>query len=191
MKIDILEENDKVLKFRLSDSNTTYANTLRRFAINSVETFAIDTVTFYENTSALFDEYIAHRIGLIPIYTPSKGYSEKDQILFVLEGTGKKTVYSRDLKTADKEVHVANPNIPIIKLDEGQTIRLEGKAVLGTALKHAKFQPGITTYEQLDESTFEFYVESFGQMPPKEIINKALDKIRASLDDTEKIVKKL
>ncbi|MGC8478851.1 MAG: DNA-directed RNA polymerase subunit D [Candidatus Micrarchaeia archaeon] len=189
MEIKVIESSEKAFRFMLNDVDVSYANALRRAAINSVETFAIDKITFYENTSSMFDEYIAHRIGLVPIVTPLKGYDEKDEILFTLEATGPKTVYSRDLVSPDKNVKVANENIPIMKLANEQRLRLEGKAVLGTALKHAKFQPGLATFEPKGEDKFEFYVESFGQMPPKEIINKACSKLIEGVKEIEKGVK--
>ncbi len=191
MKIDILEDNGSTLRFTLKDAANAYANAIRRIATGSVSTFAIDTVTFYENSSVMFDEYIAHRIGLIPITTPAKGYTEKDEVLFTLEAEGPKTVYSKDIASADKEVKVANDAIPVIKLAEEQTIRIEGKALMGIGAKHAKFQPGLVTYDQKGDSTFEFYVESFGQMPSRQIINKAFDVIEEQLRELFAKVKKL
>ena len=191
MKIEVVEDNEKVFRFKLSGATNWYVNTLRRIAINNVKTFAIDKVTFYENTGAMFDEYIAHRIGLIPLLTPSKGYSDADEILFTLEADGPKTVYSGELQSADKEVKVANGNIPLIKLAAEQRIRLEGKAVMGVGMKHAKFQPGLVTYGGPQEGAYEVYVESFGQMPPREMINKAFDAITGEIKDVAKEVKKL
>lgn len=190
MKIEVLESNDTVFRFDLKDASPGFANAIRRAAINSVKSFAIDKTTFYENTTALFDEYIAHRIGLVPIKTPSKGYSDTDEIVFALDATGPKTVYSKDLESSEKAVSVANENIPIIKLAEGQRLRIEGKAKLGTGLSHSKFQPGLVSYEAKD-GVYNFYIESFGQMPPKEIINKAFEAIKEELKDVEKEVKKL
>jgi DNA-directed RNA polymerase subunit D len=190
MKIEVLEDNSKVLRFKLKEATNSYANALRRIAMEHVKTFAIDKVTFYENTSAMFDEYIAHRIGLVPILTP-KGYGDKEEILFTLDATGPKTVYSKELAASDKEVKVANENIPIIKLAAEQRLRLDGKAVLGIGATHAKFQPGLVTYDQTGEDEFTFYAEAFGQMPPKEMINKAIDAIKEETKDLEKEVKKL
>ncbi len=191
MKIDILEDRGNVLRFTLKESTNMYANAIRRAAGGLVPTFAIDSITFYENSSAIFDEYISHRIGLVPLTTPLKGYTDTDEILFTLEATGPKTVYSKSLESSDKEVKVANPDIPIIKLAEEQRIRVEAKARMGIGLKHAKFRPGLVTYEQKDDDTFEFYVESFGQMPPRQIINKAFDVIEEQLQELSSKVKKL
>lgn len=191
MKIENLEDNNSVFRFVLKDATNSQANALRRMAINHVKCFAIDTVTFYENSSAIFDEYIAHRIGLIPIKTPSSGYSEEDQIQFTLEAEGPRIVYSKELESKDKEVKVANDAIPIIKLAAEQKIRIDCKAIMGKGATHSKFQPGIVTYDETADNTFNFYVESFGQMPPKEIINKAFNAIKEELKEVEKEAKKI
>ena len=70
-KVDILHIAPYEIKFVLSDTDISVANTLRRIMIAEVPTMAIDLVEFHENTTVLNDEYIAHRLGLIPIrYQP-------------------------------------------------------------------------------------------------------------------------
>lgn len=66
-KIKILSLASHEMKFILSDTDTSMANTLRRIMIAEVPTLAIDLVEFHENSSVLNDEYIAHRLGLVPI----------------------------------------------------------------------------------------------------------------------------
>ncbi len=188
MKLAVLENTPKAFKFRLDKVSVNFANAIRRIATNSVPSFAIDTVTFYENSSAIFDEYIAHRIGLVPILTPN-GYDEKDEVLFTLEAEGPCTVYSKSLESNDKSVKAANDNIPIIKLAQGQKLRLDGKAVMNAASRSAKFQPGLVTYKQLADDSFEFYVESFGQLPATEIISKALSIITSNVKEVQKELK--
>ena len=66
-KIEKFEADGDRATFTLSGARTGVANAIRRSVSGSVACFAIDRFTFYENTSAMFDEYIAHRIGLVPI----------------------------------------------------------------------------------------------------------------------------
>lgn len=66
-KIEILHVQPQEIKFILSETDTSVANTLRRIMIAEVPTLAIDLVEFHENTTVLNDEYIAHRLGLIPL----------------------------------------------------------------------------------------------------------------------------
>ncbi len=189
MKVSVIENSPKVLRVDVSGIGYGMANAIRRTAIGGVGCFAIDTVTFYENTSAIFDEYLAHRLGLVPILTP-KDYDEKDEIVFSLEAEGPATVYSKEMKSSDKSVKVANADIPIIKLAEGQRLRVDGKAVLGTGSRSAKFQPGIVSYKTKNGKDFEFYFESFGQMNANEIMRRALDIISSGLKDVHKELKK-
>lgn len=66
-KVEILSLYPHEIKFILSETDTSIANTLRRIMIAEVPTLAIDLVEFHENSTVLNDEYIAHRLGLVPI----------------------------------------------------------------------------------------------------------------------------
>lgn len=66
-KIQVLSVAPQEIRFILSETDTSVANTLRRIMIGEVPTLAIDLVEFHENSTVLNDEYIAHRLGLIPI----------------------------------------------------------------------------------------------------------------------------
>ena len=66
----IVEKKDNRIGI-LIDGNESLANALRR-SINEIPNVAIDEIEFYKNDSALYDEIIAHRLGLIPIISNRK-----------------------------------------------------------------------------------------------------------------------
>ena len=63
-------ENDFV-KLRLRGVSLAYANSLRRIMIAEIPTMAIEFVNIIENTTPLHDEFLAHRLGLIPLISHS------------------------------------------------------------------------------------------------------------------------
>lgn len=66
-KVEILSLEPHEIRFILSETDVSMANTLRRIMIAEVPTLAIDLVEIHENSTVLNDEYIAHRLGLIPL----------------------------------------------------------------------------------------------------------------------------
>ncbi len=155
VEFEILERKEDAVKFILRGVDTAFANALRRSILAEVPTFAVDEVEFFENDSALFDEIIAHRLAMIPLITPSERFSldsldlEDYTVTLSLEAEGPGMVYSGDLKSDDEGVKPANPNIPIVKLAEGQRVMLNAYAKLGRGKDHAKWQPGYAYYKYL------------------------------------------
>lgn len=65
-QIFVTAKTSNSIEFRLMNVSRHFANALRRVMIAEVPTLAVDTVEFFQNTSPLPDEYIAHRLALIP-----------------------------------------------------------------------------------------------------------------------------
>lgn len=66
-KMEVTELKDDLVKFTLWDCDTSIANALRRVMIAEVPTLAIDVVEFEENSTGVQDEFLAHRLGLVPL----------------------------------------------------------------------------------------------------------------------------
>jgi DNA-directed RNA polymerase II subunit RPB3 len=67
IQIEIKELTPNFMKFILSDCDVSFANSLRRILIAEIPTMAIDLVHIESNSSALHDEFLSQRLGLIPL----------------------------------------------------------------------------------------------------------------------------
>jgi DNA-directed RNA polymerase subunit D len=153
MEIEFSSLDDTLARFTLAGASPAFANAFRRAMIGEVPTLAIEDVRIYDNTSAFFDEMLAHRLGLIPIKTDLSTYSTQENctcggagcpgctVTFTLSVEGPKTVLSSDLIPQDPNATPVYDNIPIVKLAKGQKLVVEARAVLNTGREHAKWQP--------------------------------------------------
>lgn len=182
MQLENVSEKGNRLSLTLKGTPLSLANAIRRYSMNHVPILAIDKITMYENSSPIFDEYIAHRIGMLPIKTP-KNLPASAEVSFVLDVQGPKAVFAEDLKSSDSGIVVAEPRIPLVTLIEGQSVRLEGKAVLGTGRKHAKFQAGLASYDELEDGTLLMKVESFFNMGPKDLLIRGCKILEGDLEE--------
>ena len=152
MEIEFASLDDSLARFTLSGASPAFANAFRRAMIGEVPTLAIEDVRIYDNTSALFDEMLAHRLGLIPIKTDLTTYKTQDTCAcggvgcpgctatYTLSVEGPRTVTSSDLIPQDPGAAPVYDNIPIVKLTKGQKLVIEAKATLNSGKAHAKWQ---------------------------------------------------
>ncbi|SCG85905.1 DNA-directed RNA polymerase subunit D [Methanobacterium congolense] len=152
MDITIKKKEDNQMVFVIEGINVPFINAIRRICTVEVPTIAIETVEIIKNDAKIFDEALAHRMGLIPLTTDLESMvpaSECDcedhcprcSVSLLLKEKGPKTVYSKDLKSQDPQVKPVFDTIPILKLKEGEEVELEAIAQLGIGLEHAKWQP--------------------------------------------------
>jgi DNA-directed RNA polymerase subunit D len=141
--VEAVERDDRHARFVVRGLTPAFANGIRRAMIADVPTFSIDTVGFVENSSVMFDEMIALRLGLVPLTTPLDDFEVGETVTLALDVEGPATAYSGDIETSVPEVEPADENIPIIELKENQRLEFEAEAVLETGKSHAKQQGGV------------------------------------------------
>jgi len=158
MDMKVLKKDKDKVVFQLDGINPAVANMIRRFAMNHVPALAIEDVKIQKNSSALYDEMFAHRLGLIPLVTDLKSYTMKSEcsckdkgcakcgLVLSLKAKGPGVVYAGEIKSNDPKVKPAEGKLPIVKLLQDQEVQVEMKAVLGRGKDHIKFSPGLVYY---------------------------------------------
>ena len=152
MKLDIITLNDTQATFIMDNTTPYFVNVIRRILLSEIPKLAVNVVTVYDNTSPLFDEIIAHRLGLIPLPTQLDLLNFKDEcackdkgcpnctVRYTLSKEGPSVVYSGDLQPEEKSWAVIDKKIPIVELTEGKRLILEVEANLGLSKNHVKWQ---------------------------------------------------
>ncbi|MGC8516870.1 MAG: DNA-directed RNA polymerase subunit D [Candidatus Acidifodinimicrobium sp.] len=146
MPVETLSKDDKKAQFLVTDSHFSMLNALRRAIITNVKTMAIDEVTIYTNTSSMYDEILANRLGLIPLKTIPELEKSKKEVVFSLKEIGPKVVHSGDLKSSDPDIVPVYDNMVLVSLKIGESIDLEAKATFGDGSEHTKFTPAHVFY---------------------------------------------
>ena len=173
MKVKLRKSEISFAQVDFEDVNYSFVNSIRRSLVSMVPCLAIHEVDFhmgslgayvdeesgeekeYESISAMFNEIVAHRIGMLPIPTDEKTVeafgdsigddSKQPDIMYSLHKQGPCTVYSGDLEpvNGDSSLVIPETSVPIVKLAEGQAILVYAKAKMGTAKQHAKWQTAV------------------------------------------------
>ena len=151
--VKILKQEENEIVFVVDKATPQFLNALRRAAMFEVPALAIEDVYFTKNSSALYDEVVAHRLGLVPLKTDLKSYDlpeectckgklcAKCSVKITLKAKGPSTVYAGDLKFKDPSIKPIYPQMPIVQLLENQEIDFEAIAVLGKGKTHTKWSP--------------------------------------------------
>ena len=172
MEIELKSQSDNEMVFIVRDAEVPFINAIRRVAMVNVPKIAIEDVNIIRNDSAMFNEVLAHRLGLTPLVSDLdaiEGLSlpEDDDwdifengIMFSLNEVGPKVVYSKDLISSDSKIKPVYDTLPLVKLKEGEEINFEAVAKVGYGKEHAKWMPTtVCAYKQYPEITFNDDIE--------------------------------
>lgn len=214
--IQLINKENLKLSFK-TDMNISLANAIRR-SVNKIPILAVDSLEISKNDSALYDEIVSHRVGLIPLKNEKlKPAAECDcgkeegcskcSLKLKLSATGPGMIYAEKLNPKDSVVY---PGIPITFLNKEQELEFVATAKVGVGADHAKFSPGLLYYyfegdnpkdndenfRKLVEETKKdkskpliINIEAWGQISPKEIFNDSIKVINEELKDLLKSLK--
>lgn len=189
MEIRLLEEKNNKLTFMLNKTSVAYTNTIRRLIVNRVSTLAIENVEIKKNNSALYDEILAHRLGLIPLKTDLKSYiNKKDckckdegcaqcEVKLTLKAKGPGIIKASSIKSQDPKIVPVFKEMPIVKLEKEQEIELIATAILNNGKEHSKWSPGHVWYTYKPNITINnksSKLEEFKDKYPKKIFNNGI-----------------
>jgi len=162
MELKVIDSGNKPVqwaKFVLSGKEVTpaLANAFRRVLRSEVPVLAIEDILFKKNSSVLYDEMLAVRLGAIPITTPPEyvlpdvckcgSHCPKCSVSLLLKKKGPGWVYTKDFKSQDPKVKPVHSNIPIVFLTEWQEIDFEAIAQMGIGKNHMKWQATLPAYQ--------------------------------------------
>lgn len=165
--INIRKTASDEVDFVLSNVDLALANSLRRVMISEIPTLAIDSVEIETNTSVLADEFLAHRLGLIPLQSMDvdrllysrdctcDDYCNKCSVELELraraDDQGTLSVYSKDLYIVSQNTHLnigqpiitddAQNGVLICRLRKDQELMIRCIAKKGISKEHAKWSP--------------------------------------------------
>jgi len=186
------KDDQFLLNFTLENSCSSFANSLRRTIISGVDTAGFDTedyetssIRVIENTCSLHNEFLLHRIGMIPINVINTKAFDTSKFKFILnvQNTGNVIM---DVTTADFEVvntetgnkedtlkffppnSVTGENILITRLKpnpdgKGEKVHLEGTCVIRNGSYNARFSPvsAAMFVNKIDQSKVDAAMQKF------------------------------
>lgn len=211
-EVEIVQLRDDYIEFNLLNADLSFANSLRRTIIAEVPTMAIDLVSIKANTSPLFDEFIAHRLGLIPLVSTDVGryeYSRKCNCNEPCESCSVQFFLKVKCDTDQMEVttdHIIPVNknssvvpvkfsdqdpIIIAKLKRNQELDITMIAKKGIGKEHSKWSP-VSCVAMQHEPEIEFlekgnYINKLNTNQKKDFVNSCPTKVY-KYDETRKTV---
>ncbi|CAM9490155.1 unnamed protein product [Ascophyllum nodosum] len=122
-QVEIRDLREDYVEFLLFNTDTSVANALRRVMIAEVPVMAIDLVTIHDNSSVLQDEFMSHRLGLIPLVADRgvqyeynydcdcEDYCSKCSAVFTLDVSWEKKSTGRPEHMEDQPVLVTSADL--------------------------------------------------------------------------------
>lgn len=217
-------DDGNLLEFDMIGVDISMANALRRTVLGDIVNMSFNyepnkTITINKNTTALHDEFISHRIGLIPVLIPgwieNRSSIELNDYEFRLNVTAESQRKKGGVVTTDdfklfklnpvdemmdeisdemcKECFLTEP-ILITRFPKrdavGQSLNLSAKLTTGTQSTNAGFSPvTICSMYNNSDDSKHFKVESVGLWKPQTFISEGINNLIYKCDTVIRDVK--
>lgn len=157
-------------------------NALRRTLLSDIQTEAPSTARVITNVTCHTDEYLAHRVGLIPFRRVGNG---NDMSLRVTGPCDVTTAHFTG--PAFEPIHT---NIVILHLDEGHELNMEITFDTQHAGRHARYSPCFAV-GMIPSTTDDAHILSLGsndKRTPEQLLNESLDHVTKRIDNALRLL---
>ena len=168
-KMRKVEVDGRRCSVHFKTTNTT-PNALRRALMCDVKNYAPDTINIRKNTSCQTDEYIAHRIGLIPFANVTR------------ETVATLSVDDRSATTDDMKGVSAFRPMPIMKLARHQTLDIDVHFREATGADHTRFSHITNVGYSKEEEDQSLTFETINARDPLDYLSEAVNSLIERVD---------
>lgn len=214
--------NGRVMTFDITGFDTSMVNALRRTILNDIVNVGFgyepeNTIKVLKNTTGLDDEFISHRLSLVPVMISDwmEGKIDINDYKFMLKVSQKSQASKKGIvttddfvlvkKTGDREVEMnsrecfprdSNYDTPILisrfpnRDSSDQELEVECKLTTGTQGNHASFSPTVLCVAWEDEKVHKFKLESMGIWHPYTLVKTGLENLLARCLNVKKSIEK-
>ena len=120
--MEIIKNTNEEVVFT-TNINVSLANAIRR-SVGEIPVLAVVECDIYKNDSALYDEIISHRLGLVSL--KNQKMKKDESVEFKLKAKGKGD--GEMVLAGEMGEEVVYPDTPIVLLGEGQVLELVARA---------------------------------------------------------------
>jgi hypothetical protein len=154
-------------------SSVGTVNAIRRAIIMDIESWAADTVTFEKNSSCQTDEYIAHRIGMIPFVKVGNGETMQIHV----KG---KTAHASDLTGPSFKMV---KDVEIIEMNEEQELKATVHFNYKAGSVHARYKMcAAVSMQLLNNGQYKLHFETLNDDEPDDVLKRAISAIESKID---------
>ena len=183
-QFEILEQDGRLITVLVKNMNFNRINLLRHAMLGYIPTYAVEYVTFYENSSDRENEALATRFGSIPI-DQSTPDLEDDLTIRVDFRNLNESQEPLSITTGDiPELQFSSDDILITELTYGQSVICDLTIKLGYGKDHVKWRP-VSSVAIQNQGNGEFILKfkTLNMLPAADIMILAFNHLDDVIED--------